>query len=87
MWADGGRKCKMENAISFILFCMKYSGIISVPPWGTQNEFEDEKCIDSIWFILFLLFWQVVMPCTDTNSADLEGQPFYILSKCLLILF
>lgn len=56
------RKCEqMEeaNAREEILlgWChFVLSGIISVPPWGPEDKFEDEKYIDGIWFILFLLF-------------------------------
>lgn len=45
---------KQEMLLVWYYFVL--SGIISVPPWGTQDESEDEKRIDSIWFILFLLF-------------------------------
>lgn len=53
-------KCEqMEEAnarqeMLLVWYYFGLSGIISVPPWGTQDEFEDEKCIDSIWFIPFL---------------------------------
>lgn len=48
------RKCEqMEEAnerqeMLLVWYCFVLSGIISVPSQGTQDEFEDEKCIDSI---------------------------------------
>lgn len=56
------RKCEqMEeaNAREEILLAWFYfvlSGNIFVLPWGPEDQSEDEKYIDGIWLILFLLF-------------------------------
>lgn len=68
-WADGGKKWKRGNVISLVLFC----GTISIPSWGSADEFEDEKCTWRHSFHSASSTQQGVMLSTATRSASLEG--------------